>query len=281
MSGADKPETTEGPLDEFGEKVAAFNVLRSDADEAEEILDQLAEPQGAVDQVMVEEIAERPAIAIPDEFVAAHQSLVHGIEVLYRNGHLSGTLSGFGFLAPVARVLQQLATRFVVRRHIEDVVQTLVFLYVTREAQLPWNDPVLPLLRRARLQMERLETRVERGRLGVPGFLAGGVALSTGATLFGQAVSQVTGNYIILTLVTVTVLVITLIMGWTLLRAAGIAHRRIELSMAPPLEWVYRVVGGAGDPPEDHSRTLAIGAFVVMTLIWLIIPAAILAAYFN
>ena len=91
----------------------------------------------------------------------------------------------------------------------------------------------------------------------------------------------VTGDDVILFVTVVAILAVTILLGWALLRSAAIARRRITMTVEAPLDWLYRVVGQAGEPPEDRSTQVALTAFIVMTVVWLIIPAAIAAAVIN
>ena len=47
-----------------------------------------------------------------------------------------------------------------------------------------------------------------------------------------------------------------------------------------PLETLYDVVGSAGDPPRDIAVAFALGAIVVLVLIWLIIPGLLIGFIF-
>ena len=170
VAGTNEDAPAASPLEEFGDKIAAFKALgRHDESAADHVLQSLSDPHGSVDRRMVEEIKDRPPVALPDQFEDAHHAVMHGLEVLYRNGHLAGALKSFRFLAPVIRVLQQVVTRYVVRSHINNVITHVTRLYIARETQTSRDDPVLPALRRARIQMERQESRLKGKAIGCPG----------------------------------------------------------------------------------------------------------------
>jgi hypothetical protein len=70
-------------------------------------------------------------------------------------------------------------------------------------------------------------------------------------------------------------------LGTGIVRSAGIAKRRIAMTIDPPLETLYDVVGKAGEPPRDNAWAFALGAIGALLLLWLIVPGVFLGILFN
>ena len=174
-------------LDEFDEKLAAFQAFRkSDSAAADDLLSSLG-AQDDVDRDIVLELASKRPLGHPDRFPEAHAMAVRSLEVLDRNGARPVKVSRLGFLNPIAAFLIQQVAHFIVRSHQSTVADEMSRLYARREANCLPDEPQRRLLTRARNQMERVTPGFKRNALGVPAFLLGGAVFSTLMTLIQRA----------------------------------------------------------------------------------------------
>ncbi len=272
----------EEPLDEFSEKLAAFNALRkSNSSAADSVLEELSGGYGKVEREIVQELAAPRAIAEPSRFEEAHRHAVRAIEVLYRNGYRAAQFNGPGVVKAVISYLQQQVSRFIVRSHVNELVDSLHDVYTLREAESPPRSDEALMLRRTRMQMERIEQRYKGRAVGLPAFVLGGAAVSTVVTGLSSVLQVVTKSDLLLGFASVAVLAVFLAMAWAILRSAAITRRRIRLTTEQPLQTLYRVVGGLGDPPRDHAKLFALIAMIVMAIIWLVVPGAVFGILSN
>ena len=272
----------EEPLDEFSEKLAAFNALRkSNSSAADSVLEELSGGHGKVEREMVRELAAPRSIALPERFEEAHRHAMRAVEVLYRNGHRAAHFAGPGVVKAMANFLQQQVSRFIVRSHVNDLVDALNDLYTVREAESPARSNEALMLRRARMQIERIEHRYKGKAVGLPAFVLGGAALSTVVTGLSSALQVVTESDLLLALASALVLGVFLAMAWAILRSAAITRRRIRLTTEQPVQTLYRVIGAVGDPPRDHAKVFALVSMIVMAIIWLVVPGAVFGIISN
>ncbi len=270
------------PLDEFSEKLAAFNALRkSNSSAADTVLEELSGGYGKVEREIVQELAAPRSLAEPDRFEEAHHHAVRAIEVLYRNGYRAAQFNGPGAIKPVINYLQQQVSRFIVRSHVNDLVDALHDVYTVREAESPARSEEALMLRRARMQMERIEQRYKGKAVGLPAFVLGGAAVSTVVTGLSSTLQVVTESDLLLGLASLLVLTLFLAIAWAILRSAAITRRRIRLTTEKPLQTLYRVVGAVGDPPKDQAKMFALMAMIVMAIIWLVVPGAVFGIISN
>ncbi len=262
-------------LDEFGEKLDAFNAFRkSDAAAADSILDQVGASDDVDRRIILELAAKRP-LGHPDRFEEAHSGAMRAIEVLDRNAASGVRIARLGPLAPVAQYVVQQVVHFLVKSHIRNLVTNIQNLYQRREAAALDGDPSRRLLTRARIQTDRVAQGYRGNPLGVPTFLLGGAFLSTIiGSLQGFVLSAVgsTIGQIILVAVLFGIMVAA---SWALLRGAAIARRRIRLTTVAPMEALYQTIGRCGNPPGDQARVFALIALILMAIAWLIIPIAL------
>ena len=262
-------------LDEFGEKLDAFNALRkSDVEGADRILDQFGATDAVDRQIILELAAKRP-LGHPDRFPEAHAGAMRALEVLDRNGSNGIDVRGFGPLAPVPRYLVQQVVHFLVKSHLRNVINNLANLYARREAASLRDDPARALLTRARNQTNRVAPGYRGNPLGFPTFILGGAFLSTIiGSLQGVIISAVDSalGQIILIGALFAVMVAA---SWTLLRGAAIARRRIKMTVDQPLHALYQTIGRCGDPPGDQARFFALIALILMAIAWLVVPIAV------
>ncbi|MGI9596282.1 MAG: hypothetical protein ACR2QK_08985 [Acidimicrobiales bacterium] len=268
----DRPDLV---LDEFDEKLEAFNVLRkSDAEAADRILGQVGATDDVDRQIILELASKRP-LGHPDRFPEAHTGAMRSLEVLDRNASGGVRISGLGPLAPIAQYLVQQVVHFLVKSHLRNVVNNLSNLYSRREAASLEGDPSRPLVARARVQVDRVAAGYRGNPLGFPTFILGGAFLSTIiGSLQGFVISAVDSVFgrVVLILALFAVMVAA---SWALLKGAAIARRRIKLTTDQPLEALYQTVGRCGRPPRDQARIFALLALILMAVAWITVPVAL------
>lgn len=262
-------------LDEFDEKLEAFNVLRkSDSAAADQILDQVGATDDVDRQIILELASKRP-LGHPDRFPQAHAGAMRALEVLDRNGSRGVKVRGLGPLAPIGQYVVQQVVHFLVKSHIRNVVNNLSNLYGRREAASLRNDPSRLLVARARVGIDRIASGYKGNPLGFPTFILGGAFLSTiigslqGVVL--NAVDSLFGQLILIG----ALFGIMVGASWAVLKGAAIARRRIRLTTVQPMEALYQTIGRAGGPPQDQARVFALLALILMALAWIAVPIAI------
>lgn len=262
-------------LDEFDEKLQAFNALRkSDAAAADHILDQVGATDGVDRQIILELASKRP-LGHADRFPEAHAGAMRALEVLDRNGSGGIRLSGWGPIAPVPQYLVQQVVHFLVKSHLRNVINNLSNLYGRREAAALEDDPHRPLITRAWHQTERVAAGYKGNPLGFPTFILGGAFLSTiiGSLqgLIISAVDSLIGQIILI----IGLFGVMVAASWALLKGAAIARRRIKLTTDQPLEALYQTIGRCGRPPQDQARIFALIALILMAVAWITVPIAL------
>ena len=139
------------------DQLDALRVLRADSDEEKDRLLEQIGGRGRVEQEMLAEIVAVRPLHHPDRFEEAHRMFVRGLEVLDRNGARPTEVRRLGPLAPVAKWLIQQVTRWIVRSHISRSLGRVGGLYERREANSAWSTPEHSMLRRARLDIRRVQ----------------------------------------------------------------------------------------------------------------------------
>ncbi len=262
-------------LDEFDEKLDAFNALRkSDAAAADRILDQVGASDDVDRQIILELAAKRP-LGHPDRFPRAHAGAMRALEVLDRNAANGIRVRRLGPLAPIAQYLVQQVVHFLVKSHIRNVVNNLSNLYNRREAATLDGDPSRRLLTRARLHVDRVATGYRGNPLGFPTFILGGAVLSTVIGSLQGLVLSAVDSAIGQVLLIAVLFAFMLGLSWALLRGAAIARRRVKLTTDQPLQALYQTIGRCGNPPRDQARVFALLALILMGVAWVVIPIAI------
>lgn len=262
-------------LDEFDEKLEAFNALRkSDADAADRILGQVGATDGVDRQIILELASKRP-LGHADRFPEAHAGAMRALEVLDRNGSSGIRVRRAGPAAPVAQYIVQQVVHFLVKSHTRNVVNNLSNLYGRREVAALKDDPHRILLARARSQVDRIAVGYRGNPLGFPTFILGGAFLSTiigslqGLVL--SAVDSLLGQLILI----LALFAIMVGASWAFLKGAAIARRRIKLTTDQPMEALYQTIGRCGNPPGDHARVFALLALILMAIAWITVPIAL------
>jgi hypothetical protein len=256
------------------DRIDALRVLRADtAEEKGALLEQIAGP-GKPEQDIVRELSKLKPLWRPDRFEEAHRWVMRSLEVLDRNGVRSAKLPRLGPLKVVATYVVQQITRWIVKGHQNTVVTRVRKLYERREANAEWGSAEHRMLRRARLDAQRVEQGYKADQLGLPTFLLGGAIFSTivsGLQSVARAALENTTGQVIFAAVLALVF---FGLAWAALYAAAVARRRIRLCMDQPLKALWETIGACGNPPRDESYNFAIYAIVLLVLAWVAIPLA-------
>lgn len=257
------------------DQLDALKVLRASTDEEKDrLLTQIGGP-GRVEQEMVSELSAVRPLRFPDRFEEAHRMVVRSLEVLDRNGPRGTRVRRLGPLRPVAEWLIQQVTRWIVRSHLSRLLSSIGGLYERREANSAWGSPEHSMLRRARLDIRRVQSGMTGKALGLPTFLLGGAVLgsiASGLQSLARAALDSTGGVIALGAVLTFVLAA---LSWVAIYSAGIARRRIRISTDQPVRALWETVGAAGRSPRDESYNFAVYAIVLLVLSWIVIPLVV------
>lgn len=249
-------------------------LLADDEEERGRLLEELAEI-GEAERDIVAELAQTRSLKDPEGFGPAHRLAMRSLEVLDRNGARRAALPRIGPLSTIASPVVQLFVRWIVRRHKHRIARDVETLYAGREASsVPGSDESRQL-RRARRDAELVGQRYRRGQFALPGFLLGGVVLSTGFSLIADLLGSVFHSKVATLVFFVVVGAAVVGLAWCANYAAGVARRRIRFSTDGPFAQLWATVGASGRPPRDHSYQLALGATIITLVGWLGLPALI------
>lgn len=269
------PEDSNLILDELSQHLRALRVLRVDnPDQAAALLESLG-ANGKVEEDIVLQLGAIKPLWIPDRFEEANRLAMRSLEVLDRNGPRNTALKTLGPLRPVGEWAVQLFTQLIVRSFQQTVVDRLRHLYSRREASSAWDSAEHHMLRRARIDIERVAPGLKGRALGLPTFLLGGAFISTilgGLKSLGEAIQN---NNSILVVATVVMFIVFAGASWAILQAAAISRRRIKLTLDKPLAALFETIGACGNPPKDQSLSFALYAIVLTGLGWLILPLGV------
>jgi len=268
-------------IDEFGEKLEAFQAFRkSDSAKSESILTALG-AQDDVDKDIVLELGARRPLGHPDRFPEAHALAVRALEVLDRNGARGVKVTGLGPVSPVAAFGVQQVTHLIVRSYQSTVADHMLRLYERREANAARDDPDRKLLMRARMHMERIAPGFKRSVLGVPAFLLGGAVISGAVRVLQLLIASALSSLWSKVVATVVLGLLIAGLSWVILRGAAVARRRIHLTMDGPLEALWKSIGRCGHPPRDPSRAIAMVALILALLPWVLIPIGLIVGWIT
>jgi len=261
---------------ELLDHIDALRVFRADTPEEKgRLLEEIA-GTGRVEQDIVDQLSKVRPLWRPQQFPAAHRMMMRSLEVLDRNGVRRATMPRLlGPLRPVVAYIVQLVTRWIVRDYQNNLAGNIRKLYERREANSEWGSEDHMLLRRARINAVQVEQGFKSSRVGLPGFLVGGVVLSGLFSLIGRGTTAAIGNRVARIVLTLLVVAILLGLSWVALKAASIARKRIRLSTEQPARVLYGVIGAAGNPPHDRSYQFAVLAIIFLVLAVLAIPVVV------
>jgi hypothetical protein len=271
-AGADRPLL----LDELGDQLERFRLLRKSDDEAtDSLLDGLG-AHSPVDRDIITELSSTRPLGRPERFEEAHVLAMRALEVLDRNGARQVPVpKRLGPLKPVAATLVGWVTRFIVRSHQAEVIDDIANLYERRVASSPPGHPDRLVLLRASRDARRINENYKGNPIGVPTFLLGGAAISALWGMLRSAADVALGNR---AAAISAVVVLTVLFGgvaWVILRGAAVARRRIRLTTERPLAALWQTIGRAGDPPRDRARTFAVYGILLTAASWFVVPAGI------
>jgi hypothetical protein len=257
-------------LDEFEEKLAAFNAFRkNDVEAADQILSEIG-GSDKVDFDIAAELAAKRPLGHPERFPQAHALAVRSLEVLDRNGARGISIKNLGPLGAVVGFIVKLVTQFIVRRHQKSLAENMYHLYSRREANSDLHDPQRVHLRRARIHMERILPGFKRNPLGVPTFLFGGAILSAGGSVIVRAITSAIDSKLSRLIVIVALSLLLTSIGWVVLQGAAVARKRIKLSTDAPMRALWETIGKCGSPPKDQSKIFALLAMIFTAIAWVL-----------
>jgi hypothetical protein len=262
------------------DRIDALKVVRADT-EAEKgaLLEQIA-GSGKVEQDIVSQLSKPRPLFRPDRFEEAHRLTVRSLEVLDRNGARPAKLPRrLGPLAPVASYVVGLMTRWIVRGYQNRLIENIRELYERREANSVWGSSEHVMLRRARIDMQRVDDGFRGNPLGLPTFLLGGAVVSSVVGALGRLVDVAFKSVGPRIATFVVVGLVLLGLAWAALFSAGVARRRIRLCCDQPVRALYETIGACGTPPKDDSYNFAIYAVVLLVLAAVLVPALVAALF--
>jgi hypothetical protein len=252
------PEDRNLLLDEFSERLTSFKRLsKDDLSGANAILDEFG-ANGVAEQDIISELSKRKPLYLPGRFEEAHRLAMRSLEVLDRNGARSAKLPPLGFLQPVAAFGVQLVARFIVRNYQAEVINAIRNLYLRREAQCEPRSDERFIVRRARIDAERVTPTLKKNPVGVPAFLLGGAFLGSILSSIGRAAGSASSSRNGLIVLAVILFLVTAALSWLVFRGAAVARKRIRLTLDQPLQALWETIGAAGKPPKDASRQFAL-----------------------
>ena len=263
------------------DKIDALKVLRASTnEERDQLLVQLG-GRGKPEQDTIAQLSEVRPLQHPERFEEAHRMVVRSLEVLDRNGPRQAKVPNVGPLKPIASWLVEQATGFIVRSHLNKIMNRICGLYERREANSAWHTPEHHMLRRARIDMIRVRDGMRAKSLGLPSFIVGGALLTSIASALQSVVSLAFSHKVGVIALGVAAVGVLLGLSWAALFSAGVARRRIRLATDQPVAALWETIGAAGDPPRDESYNFAAYAIVLLVLAWILIPLAIGLAIFR
>ncbi len=264
----------EAVAEHFVDPSNAVRLLLAKHEERGVMIERYSNAGNAERDIAIELELVRP-LAQPDLFVEAHRNTLYAIEVLDRNGGRPPTLPRLGPLRPLASLIVGWLTRWIARGHQRRLITAMRRLYERREAITEPASPDHSMLMRARMQAARLENDYRGAGAGLPAFIVGGAAFSTITTFAESIFFGISGSVIWRVVIGVFLLAVLAGLGWSVLRAAAVARRRIRMTTDAPSALLWAVIGSCGEPPRDQSYAFAAIAMVITVLSWLAVPAVI------
>jgi len=271
----------ESILDDLSEQLdRTRRLLTSSPDAAAEAALSRFAGEAEVEARIAADLASIGTLAAPERFDEAHRLAMRALEVLDREGFRDPPVSSrYGPLRPLARIGAEFVARYIVKGYASDSVDSLRRLYARREAQSPVGTPERQVLARARVETDRLAAGFTGGGIGAPALVVGGAAvpvLASASQYFGAV------DFLSRPVLLSGFLVMFVLFGLLssiLFAGSAVAHRRCRLIMRQPLAALWEVIGHAGEPPTDNSRLFAALAILLSAVVWVVLPAAGIAAY--
>jgi len=239
-------------------------------DEVARFLDTL-DLHGPQEREMLEELARKAPLAKPDEFPGAHRRAVASLETLGRHGYRSAVIPRWLKPAFFGRFVVELVARYVVVSHVKNVAMNLRNLYWLREMQCQPRSRELASLFKARTDAQALVDITKSREIGVPAFVIGGLLIPAAISI-SRLASGTTREWWVALLVGAAGVAIGFLISWFVLRGAALASRRIRLSVALPLDELWRTIGSCGSAPKDQSRRFAAVAIALTLGVWIVLP---------
>jgi hypothetical protein len=274
-------DTPNALVDELHDRLHALRALTASDDEerTDMILSEFG-VKGKVETDIVNELAAMKPLWMPHRFEQAHYLVMRSLEVLDRNGARGAQLPKLGILKPVAAWLVQLVARFIVRNHQAEVIGAIKNLYIRREVNSPKNSPERFMLRRARIDAERVMPTLKKNPLGVPTFLFGGAVLSWLSQALGAAVERAKSK-IGFGVALFVLFLLFVAASWAVLRGAAVARHRIRLSLDESLKALWETIGACGSPPKDAANSFAVLAIVISGLGFVLVFVGAIIAFIR
>jgi hypothetical protein len=228
--------------------------------------------RGPRDREMLRELARTSPLARPEQFEDDHRRVLVGLESLRRHGYHGSTAgSGVPVLRPPIRFLVELVARYVVVSHVKNIAMNLRNLYWLREMQSQPRSRELASLFKARTDAQALVDITKSREIGVPAFVIGGLLIPAAISI-SRLASGTTREWWVALLVGAVGVAVGFLISWFVLRGAALASRRIRLSVALPLDELWRTIGSCGSPPKDQSRRFAAVAIALTLGVWIVLP---------
>jgi hypothetical protein len=276
MEPKGKPDGERLLLDEVTDQLATtFQLLSGDPNEAAERAFAEIGVDTRTEATLLSEIAAAGPLAHPDRFEQSHRLTMRALEVMDRDGWRHPKLRSLGPLSGAAAFAVQFVGRTIVRGYVAQVVHSLARLYARRESQAETMTPERRMLARARIQADRLSLGFKGGSLPLPTVLIGGAAVPVLASVAKQFGALKGAGVVWLVVGGVLLALVFAALAWVLLQGAGLAHRRIEVALAPSLAALFETIGHCGRPPRDQSQTIAAAAIALTAVAWFVVPIVI------
>jgi hypothetical protein len=262
-------------LDELSQRLDSLRVLRAhNPDEAGAVLASLG-ASGKAEADIIDQLGKSKPLWIPDRFEEAHRLVMRALEVIDRNGPRVAKLPKMGPIKPIAEWAVQLFTQLIVKNYQQKVIDRIRHLYSRREANSVWGSQEHRMLRRARIDAERVAPGLKGNALGLPTFVLGGAFLSSILGFLGNVAKTVSAARGLLIAAAIVMALLFAGLSWVMIYSAAVARRRSKLTLDQPLHALYETIGACGNPPRDDSFTFATLALVFTGLAFVVIPIGI------
>lgn len=253
--------------------IESIGLVRGNQVQREELLERVGD-RGPVEQDIVDQVREGHLAILRDvaAFPAAHRATMRSLEVLERNAGRPPAIRGLGPLTPIAVAVVAALTRAIARNYVMMLIGRIQALYLFRVAGAPLGSPERAELRRASRDVQAVSAELRGGGRGVLALIAGGVVVSTLASVALAVARAAARDWVVAVLVVVVLVGGLLAFSWCCLMGAAAARRRIRLSVEVEARQLFEAIGGCGAPPRDHAVEFALGATMLMLVAWILVP---------